>query len=192
MSDQASGLLSPWLRARRFAAARVHLVPHGRVLDLGCGVGDFAVHIPPNRYLGVDSDTDSLAQARSMYPSHLFVSREEFETTTGGQGFTTVLALAVIEHVAKPVEFVRSLVTHLEPTGRIIITTPHPSLRRAHELGAKLGLFSREAAEEHQELLDHDAMSCIADQIPMAVTVARRFLAGANQLFVLEQSSDVR
>src|SRR3546814_10100924 len=67
--------------------------------------------------------------------------------------FDTIISLAVIEHVSDPSVFLATLRKYLSgaPSARIIITTPHPSVDWVHHLGAKFGLFSQHADEEHEE-----------------------------------------
>jgi 2-polyprenyl-3-methyl-5-hydroxy-6-metoxy-1,4-benzoquinol methylase len=184
MPDQMTGMLSPFLRNRRLAAARPHL-GSGPVLDMGCGTGLLAAGIPADRYLGVDLDADTIAIARRTYPQHRFQTLAEFEALPPVERFSTVVALAVIEHVPSPEEWLRTMATFLEPGGRIVLTTPHPRYRRVHEFGAALGIFSREGAEEHHILLDNAIMARTAAGAGLEIQHRHRFLLGANQLFVL-------
>ncbi len=68
---------------------------------------------------------------------------------------------------------------------RLVLTTPHPAFEWVHELGAKLGLCSADAAEEHETLLDATAMRKLAEQNALRLVTVKRFLCGLNQLFVL-------
>jgi len=181
VADQAAeGLLSPYLRNQRFAAAMPFIA--GRVLDIGCGSGGLAAHVVPGCYVGVDRDLISLACAKASYPQHRFAQRLPDIT----EKFDTVVSLAVIEHVADPAEFLRCAALHLEPqpTSRIVITTPHPAVEWLHDLGAAVGLFSKHANEEHETLLDHARLRACADDARLRLVRYRRFLFGANQLAV--------
>lgn len=186
MPDQTSGLLSPYLRRRRLAAVRPYL-GGGRVLDYGCGVGELARRVPPERYLGVDRDAESLAAARARFPSHRFVVPEELEAAAAAEaGFDLVVALAFIEHLADPGAWLAATSRRLAPGGRMVLTTPEPRLFGVHRLGAAAGLFSREGAAEHQTPIARADLTVLAADARLRVLVARRFLLGANQLFVLE------
>lgn len=181
MADQAAeGLLSPYLRNQRIAAAKPFIA--GRVLDIGCGSGGLATHVAPGCYIGIDRDPISLACAKASYPQHRFEQRLPDDT----EKFDTVVSLAVIEHVADPGEFLRAAALHLEPasTSRIVITTPHPAVEWLHDLGAAVGLFSRHANEEHETLLDHARLRAFGDDARLRLVRYRRFLFGANQLAV--------
>lgn len=183
MPDQISGLLSPWLRRRRFAAARPFW-GDGDVLDYGCGVGELAATVPRHRYLGIDRDAESLALARRAHPDHRFVTPEELDAGPPRR-FDAVVALALIEHLADPDAWVEETARRLRAGGRLVLTTPEPRLQWAHDLGARLGVFSRSGAEEHQSLIDRRRVGAIAQRAGLDVEVYRRFLLGANQLIVL-------
>lgn len=179
MADQASeGLLSPFLRDRRLQAARPHL--RGRILDLGCGGGLLARWAEPQTYLGFDVDPDSLAAARRAFPRHRFVG-----DLPAGQGFDTLVALAVIEHLPQPERHLAQWRQLLAPGGTMVLTTPHPRVDLVHRLGARLGIFSRHASEEHQDLLDRAGLERAAGAAGLTVALYRRFLLGANQLVLL-------
>ena len=181
MADQGSeGLFSPFLRRQRLRAARPYLL--GRILDVGCGSGALAGLVPWDRYLGVDSDRESLAKAAREHPRHAFASTLPSEP----ESFDTVVALAVIEHVDSPARFLASLARRLrtDPASRIVITTPHPAAEWIHDAGAHIGFFSKHANEEHQQLLDSEMLSDIGTDAGLRVIEYRRFLLGANQLAV--------
>ena len=179
MADQvAEGLLSPLLRGRRIRAARPQL--RGRVLDVGCGTGALAAWVPADRYVGVERDEPSLEIARRSYPQHRFyASLAEVE-----RDFDTIVALAVIEHVENPEAFLRELAARLASGSEssIICTTPHPAMGWAHAIGAKVGLFSWHASEEHQPLLNRRRLHDCGAVCGLRLAVYRRFLLGANQL----------
>jgi 2-polyprenyl-3-methyl-5-hydroxy-6-metoxy-1,4-benzoquinol methylase len=181
MGDQISrGLLSPFLRNQRVAAAIPYI--KGRVLDIGCGVGVLASRFPPDLYYGLDIDLESIQLARRTYPRH------RFETVLPtGATFDTIVGLAVIEHIAQPGEILKQLRSRLAPDGKIVLTTPHPAFEWLHMLGSCIGLFSDAAADEHQTLLDEKAMQGLAADAGLEIHISRRFLLGANQLFVIKK-----
>lgn len=184
MADQGNeGLLSPYLRKKRLAAACPFL--HGRVLDVGCGSGMLASIVAPENYLGIDIDQQSLKKARLNYPQHQFQSN----LPSTRSDFNTIVALAVIEHLSKTTKFLSDLTELLANSSeaRIIITTPHPSVDWLHTLGATLGLFSQHASEEHENLLDYNQLTSLAKQCGLHLFQYRRFLLGANQLAVFKR-----
>jgi len=183
MGDQVNGLLSPFLRNRRIAAALPYV--RGRVLDFGCGVGRFSELVPAEQYTGVDLDAESVAQARKDHPGVSFFTTDEFADTISC--YDTIVSLAVIEHAPDPKGFLMELAERLGKGGRIVLTTPHPMSDIIHRAGSRMRLFSREADDEHESLIDGKRMANAAAEAEMKITVRKRFLFGINQLFVLER-----
>jgi SAM-dependent methyltransferase len=185
MNDIRGGMLSPWLQRRRLRMAPACL--RGRVLDYGCGDGRLAATCRPDAYLGVDVNLRALDQARAAYPRFRFAT-----SVPDRERFGTVAAFAFIEHVADPGAWLARFASLLEPGGRIVLTTPHPSWEWAHTLGARTHLFSWDAHEEHQELLDRKRLHELATDAGLLVEAYRRFLFGANQFVVLRRADESR
>ena len=181
MADQGTeGLLSPFLRTRRLAVVRKYLT--GAILDFGCGSGALAEFVQPGSYVGVDRDEVSLQLAGELHPEHTFYPELPDEAFK----FDTIVALAVIEHLKDPIAFLQSLALRLHTAeSRIIVTTPHPKIDFIHTIGARAGLFSKHGNEEHEILFDKKSLGEIAQKAGLEVAVYRRFLFGANQLFIL-------
>lgn len=180
MSQSNQGLLSPFLRGQRMGAARPHV--NGRLLDIGCGDGALSQYASAEDYYGYDISESAVAEAKKQRPDYTFSESVPPENLQ----FDTIAALAVIEHVNDPADFIREWGSWLKPGGRMILTTPHPAFEWAHELGSKIGLFSHDAAEEHETLIDSKSMKEIAEAAGYKVAHEKRFLFGVNQLFVLE------
>ncbi|MBZ9922624.1 class I SAM-dependent methyltransferase [Mesorhizobium sp. BR1-1-7] len=180
MADQATeGVLSPFLKRQRIFAVRESI--KGRVLDVGCGNGALAELVDSRNYVGIDLDPVSIAAARKKYPSHKFVQAEHLAVGV----FDTIAALAVIEHVKDPRTFLATLKSNLvrAPAARIVCTTPHPSMDWVHWVGSRIGVFSRSANEEHEDLLDKKKLSDAGRSVGLKMVSYRRFLFGANQVF---------
>lgn len=187
VADQGNeGLLSPYLRWRRMRAVLPYI--RGRVLDVGCGSGVLAGFVSPERYLGIDLDEESLNRARLKFPIHFFTSR--FPAPEEQDKFDVVAALAVIEHVTAPGDFLRILSLYLNhnPSSLLLLTTPHPLGEWIHGVGASLGLFSRHANEEHEELLDRKRLEIYAKYAGLNLVHYKRFLVGMNQLVILQKN----
>jgi 2-polyprenyl-3-methyl-5-hydroxy-6-metoxy-1,4-benzoquinol methylase len=181
MADQSSeGLLSPWLRKKRFEAAKPYL--DGLVLDFGCGSGSLAEYVSQDKYLGIEMDAVSLEKARLNFPDHCFSS--ELPQTTNE--YDTIVTLAVIEHVKNPTKLLSMLSQYLKASdkARLILTTPHPAMDWIHTIGANIGLFSKHANEEHESLLNKKSLETAGLEAGLTLIDYRRFLYGANQLAV--------
>jgi 2-polyprenyl-3-methyl-5-hydroxy-6-metoxy-1,4-benzoquinol methylase len=177
-----AGALSWWLTKARIAAASNSL--SGRVLDYACGVGALAEICQTDSYVGYDHDPRKVAIARQDRPGYTFV-----DSAPQGELFDTVAALAFIEHVADPAAMMSELAGYLHPGGTIVLTTPHPKLEWVHTAGAKIGLFSSAAHDEHEDLIDRRRMVALVAGTDLSLVEYRRFLLGANQLFVLRRRS---
>ncbi|MBL8384244.1 MAG: class I SAM-dependent methyltransferase [Burkholderiales bacterium] len=97
------------------------------VAEIGCGSGAYlllplARAFPAVRFLGVDPDAQSIAQARRQDgPGNL-----DFAVGVDAPGrWDLVIASEVIEHVEHPVRFLAGLRAHLHPGGTIVLTTPN-------------------------------------------------------------------
>ncbi len=179
MGNQATGgLFSPYLARRRLAAASPWL--KGRVLDFGCGGGNVAAVVSPDRYVGVDRDAGALESARRRYPQHRFMA-----SLPDGESFDTICMLAVIEHLPDPPGVLSSLQTLLLPHGRLVFTTPTPLAHLIQSWGARVGLFSREAAEEHEHQFDLPMIRKVLFTAQYSLEKYDRFLLGLNQLVVM-------
>lgn len=185
MADQgAEGFLSPYLRKKRIQAVAPWL--KGRVFDFGCGAGLLAALVPADQYLGLDRDLISLDSAKIFFPAHKFTSK----LVPQSQKFDTVVALAVIEHVNDPVKFLSTLAGYLDNKfNNIILTTPHPSVDWMHCFGAKIGLFSRHANDEHEDLLNYFLLKKYGEQAGLKMQYYSRFLFGANQIVVYSKEA---
>lgn len=183
MADQAAqGFLSPVLRSARLNAARPWL--KGTVLDVGCGSGALAALVDENMYTGFDQDQESVDVARKNWPAY------RFTTSLPEDGkFDTVVALALLEHLSDPRGELKKWADKLAPGGQIVLTTPHKAFRVAHDLGARIGLFSSGAADEHEEMFDRHGLRQLANSVGLNVVHYERFLAWANQLLVLSAST---
>lgn len=173
------GLLSPYLRDRRHAAARPWIT--GRVLDVGCAEGHLAGLVPAGRYVGIDLDERILAEAHRAHPDHVFLPVDELGAD---ERFDTVAALAVIEHVPDPEASLACWSRHLLSGGRVVMTTPYGRWEGMHGVAANLRLASAEAHDEHEVTFDRAALGRLFDAVGLKMTVYRRFLLGLNQLVV--------
>lgn len=180
-SKHISGKLSPWLQKQRLAKAIPFL--SGRVLDFGSGDGILANYVQANHYLGVDHDAEARSAAQRRYPKHQFVDDLPGERAA----FDTVISLAVIEHIAQPVELLGRFAALLKEGGAIVLTTPHPHFHRIHDLGATVGLFSKDAADDHEVMFNRKDLAGLAQRIGFQMVKYQRFLFGANQLVVFRR-----
>ena len=96
------------------------LLPAGRVLDLGCGIGHSFALLAPRESVGVDHSAEALAgQDRPTVVADM----RELPFSDGS--FASVLAVQSIEHVPDPERVLDEVVRVLEPGGTAILVTPN-------------------------------------------------------------------
>jgi 2-polyprenyl-3-methyl-5-hydroxy-6-metoxy-1,4-benzoquinol methylase len=182
MADRLTGVFSPWLRRRRFAAVQ-RFIKAGQVLDYGCGIGLLAQYIPAERYVGLDVDEPSLEQARQEFPTHRFFHVSEF---IPDRKFDTMLMVGVILYIPDPEQFLRWALGLLNPSGKVVVTVPKPTFDPLLILAGRLGLIGRDFREEHVTLLDKSGFDALARKLKIPMVEYSTFLFGANQLAVYQ------
>jgi len=117
---------------RHVAAYRVCalLLPPGRLLDLGCGVGHSYELLAPRETVGVDLDPEALAgQDRETRVADM----RALPFADGA--FASVLSVQSIEHVPDPGRALAEVVRVLEPGGTAAFVTPNRlTFARADEI----------------------------------------------------------
>jgi ubiquinone/menaquinone biosynthesis C-methylase UbiE len=139
-----------------------------RVLDLGCGEGDFTVWLAEAgaRVLGVDVAEAALRRARRRHPGVEFeLAPIDGELPLPDASYDVVWASEVIEHVADTGRWLSEVRRVLAPGGRLLVTTPsHGRLRLAlggierysEPLGDHLHLYSARSLRGLLEKFDFD------------------------------------
>ena len=97
-------------------------------LDVGCGAGLLAEPLARlgAKVTGIDAAPEVIAVAREHAVSMRLEIDYRVATVEGTQGqFDLVTAMEVIEHVADPAAFVKSLARRLAPKGLLILSTPN-------------------------------------------------------------------
>lgn len=117
------------------------LVRAGDVLDLGCVDARPQRHGAAERFerkpnllhkritginpgtLGVDFDAEGVKVLQAM---GFNVVQGDVESMDLGRRFDTIIAGELIEHLENPGRFLRNMLRHLKPGGRLVISTPNP------------------------------------------------------------------
>ncbi|HEX8253096.1 MAG TPA: class I SAM-dependent methyltransferase [Thermoanaerobaculia bacterium] len=183
-----SGSLSGFVKGFRIRAGIAELGSARSVLDLGCGLCELIASLPPGiDYAGVERDQWMYDRACALFPRHRFhrgdIEEPSFDLE---ERVDAILLLAVWEHLHDPAALLTKARRWINDGGRFIATTPAPAAHQVLELGSKLGLLSRHADEEHEKLWSFTEIEEIARRTGWRMIRRKRFLLGANQLFVLE------
>jgi predicted TPR repeat methyltransferase len=110
VSGQDSGYAPVWERV----VAGLRAQGAKRILDLGCGPGQFAQYLsaawPEVKYIGLDFSTVAVAKARQRCPQHLFEQRDLTVTNLDDlPSFDTVVCTEVLEHIENDREVLAAL-----------------------------------------------------------------------------------
>lgn len=99
--------------------------PGGRVLDIGCGVGQAVAALAKEGFEahGVDVASANIDRARVGNPRCLLYDGRRLPYRDGT--FDTVGALNVLEHVQDPESFVAEAVRVCMPGGRLVLSSPN-------------------------------------------------------------------
>ncbi|MGO9753398.1 MAG: class I SAM-dependent methyltransferase [Solirubrobacteraceae bacterium] len=154
-----AGVASPDFAARS-AFLTGELRVGERVLDLGCGVGEFTALAAAvgARAIGIEVAQAALARARAAHPGLEFRETEiDGPLPIADNSFEVVWASEVVEHVADTARWLSEVRRVLVPAGRLLITTPsHGRLRVAlggverfsEPLGDHLHLYTQRSLRE--------------------------------------------
>jgi SAM-dependent methyltransferase len=104
-------------------AALVATLDRPRVLDLGCGTGEYAELFDPERYLGVDIHPGSIAFAAAHRPSHRFECADVRDWKGPELRFDLVLVNGVLHHLDDDAarEFLTTARGLRAPGGRLLV-----------------------------------------------------------------------
>ena len=186
---QITGVLSPLLEKWRMNKIKKYLAGY-KILDFGCGYGKLASVLTEKEYTGIDRDKEIIEFAKVNNAERWnakFYSLDEFENKN--YKFDTVVLSAVIEHLDYPVQTLMELKKYLNDGGRIIITTPSPKANKILAIGSKFKLFSKEALEEHKDLLSKSDFLGISKEIGLTLEHYETFEFGLNQLAIYKNES---
>jgi ubiquinone/menaquinone biosynthesis C-methylase UbiE len=109
------------------------LVPHGRVLDLGCnnGYGSYKLSRYGHEVVGVDVSAEALADAKRRFST----ANLEFRQVSGlelpfeSDSCDLITSCQVIEHIVDMDPYLSEIRRVLKPGGIVVFTTPNVTIR---------------------------------------------------------------
>jgi len=115
----------------RYDLALMHAKGGERVLDIGCGEGDLLIQLNNtyNEVWGIDISESRIDRVRKKinYMDSIHVRREDanMKLEFPDHYFDTIIAIAVLEHIFDPFEFINECHRLLKPGGHLIIEVPN-------------------------------------------------------------------
>jgi SAM-dependent methyltransferase len=99
-----------------------------KILDLGCGTGEFISELKKRgcQVWGLDFDRKAIKIARQQFglENVYSLSFEEFFKKENLPKFDIITFFEVLEHLDNPLEFVQNVKSLLKPDGRIVLSVP--------------------------------------------------------------------
>ena len=114
-----ASIAASWLERTDFLAGARLIRPGDKVLDVASGPGGFQQYVPQADYVGIDP----FLTPRDARPGLLRESLDAHAASHAGS-YDVVCGFQVIEHVADPLAFARSMLSLVKPGGLLILAAP--------------------------------------------------------------------
>lgn len=113
---------------KKFLKLHKNSLQNKKVLDIGCGSGEFIAELQKRgcEVWGVDFDNNLIKIANEKFNLKRVwaMSFNDFFQKSNLPRFDVITFFEVIEHLNNPLEFIKNVKKILEPTGKIILSTP--------------------------------------------------------------------
>ena len=106
-----------------------------KILDVGCGTGYFSYKAAKKGadVLGIDFSAEAIEIAQSKYQhSHLKYQQMDVKKIEGK--YDVIVSIGTLEHMDNPLQILKLFKRHLNPKGKIIITSPNWTNPRGYML----------------------------------------------------------
>ncbi len=180
------GILTKYLERKREKIVKPFI--KGTILDLGCGPATAINYPEVKKYYGVELKENDVKKLKNKFPKGIFYSKNlEKDKITLPKKADVILMIAFIEHLNNYENSITQAINNLKHQGKIIITTPTKFGNFIHFIGASIGLFSKEARDNHKTILSKRDFIKLAEKYNLHLIKYRRFEFFCNQLVVLRK-----
>ena len=113
-----------------------------KVIDVGCGTGLFAYKIAKKgaHVLGIDFSEEAISIAQKKF-NHPNLKYKKMDTKKINEKYDVIVSIRTLEHMDNPFEILKLFKKHLNPKGKIIITSPNWTNPRGYVLMTLFHLF---------------------------------------------------
>lgn len=146
-----------------------HLIPQpGRVLEIGCGLGQNLVGLDPEYGLGIDICSEMVDAARAYHPESDFPNIE-FRCLSAAncasidEKFDTILLVNIITEIPDIVAMFKNIRHLCTPETRIVHLTFNYRWELVLKLGAKFGVCQKHPAQNWLSQTDYENIFELAD-----------------------------
>lgn len=70
-----------------------------KVVEIGCGTGDFIPYCPCTQYIGLDISEDFISTSQKLYPQHQFAVGDAYDLPFENRSVKSILSFAMLEHL---------------------------------------------------------------------------------------------
>ncbi len=115
----------------------LNVKPESSLLDIACGSGVLARHIPQQtQYLGVDLASGLIEKARKMdgNKKHKFVVGDVTDKIPG-EDFDNAVMILALQNIKEPEKAIENVVNKLKSGGKFLIVINHPAFRIPRQSG---------------------------------------------------------
>jgi ubiquinone/menaquinone biosynthesis C-methylase UbiE len=165
--------LAPWLRVS----------PGTRVLDAGCGVGRWSLHLAASgaRVTGIDLARPMVEEARRRaerrgLAHHCRFLVADLAHLDLGERFDRILVVTVLQHIVDPERFraaIGTLAAHVAPDGDLVVLEAAPS---RPDVRCDSATFRAREVEEYRAAFADAGLSCITESGVDPVPLKTRLL----------------
>lgn len=115
-----------------------------KVLDVGCGTGNFAALVAKKgakRVLGIDYADEAIKIAQEAHKrKNLEFNKSDVSKIS--EKFDVIVSIGTLEHMDNPLKVLKQFKKQLRPNGKIILTNPNWTNPRGYVLMTLLHLFN--------------------------------------------------
>lgn len=108
----------------------------GKIVDLGCGMGDHFSYLKNYDFVGIDIDEEMLVLAKKKFPFAKISKENIYKMSFENEFFDCAIAVGVLEHLTYLDKALKEIRRILKPNGEFIVLIPTENF--LYKLGRKL------------------------------------------------------